>query len=238
METYPATVFNHLDREWKQLLATRQLDRALDRWRALDGHLGDFNDVGELLALLSDREVDPDRQSEVLLALLRQAPDDQLAARLILQRFIPALKSIAGWKQPIRQDDWAGMIVATAFEVIATYPVDRRPSRVAANIVWDVRKGMYATLSEHRRWQVELSCPDFDECVPDVAEAFEAADLLRWAAARCSVPRDVARLIFLTRTVGFRLDEVAAGYGVPSSRLRQRRWRSERRMREALEAAS
>lgn len=238
MDTYPPTVFNQLDREWEHLLSGGQLDRALARWRPFDDRLADFGCIGELLGLLEDKDADPERQSEVLLALLRLASTDELAARLVLQRFVPPLKSIAGWKQPLRQVDWAAMVVAAAYEVIVTYPVARRPRRVAANIVWDVRKRMYAALSEHRRSQAELSVgePEDVALAPDVAESVEAADLLRWAAAHSRVPRDVARVIVLTRTVGFQLEELAAARGVPSSRLRQRRWRSEQRMREALAA--
>lgn len=237
METYPPTIFNHLDQEWEHLLTGRRLDRALARWRGVEEPLTEFRRVRELLDLLEDQTADPERQSEVLLAVLRLAPADELAARLVLQRFIPPLKSIAGWKQPLRQTDWAAMIVSAAHEVIVTYPVDRRPQRVAANIVWDVRKRMYAALTYHRRWMQDLSLgePDEDALVaPDIAERFEAADLLGWAGARCQVPREVARLIVLTRGAGFQIEEIAAHRAVPSARLRQRRWRCEQRMREAL----
>jgi len=239
MDTYPPTIFNHLDLEWEHLLAGRQLERALARWRGVEAPLREFRRVRDLLDLLEDQTADPERQSEVLLALLRLAPTDELAARLTLQRFIPPLKSIAGWKQPLCQTDWAAMVVSAAHEVIVTYPVDRRPRRVAANIVWDVRKRMYAALTDHRRWMEELSLgePDEDAVVaPDIAEQFEAADLLLWAASRCQVPREVARLIVLTRGAGFQIEELAAHRSVPSARLRQRRWRSEQRMREALSA--
>lgn len=69
---------------------------------------------------------------------------------------------------------------------------------------------------------------------PDIAERQEAADLLRWAAKRCRVPRDVVRLIVLTRVSGFEVEELADRRAVPGARLRQRRWRCEQRMREAL----
>lgn len=239
METYPPTIFNHLDREWGHLLAGRRLDRALARWRKAEETLGEFRRVGDLLDLLEDQAGDPERQSEVLLALLRLAPNDELAARLILQRFISPLKSIAGWKQPLRQTDWAAMVVSAAHEVIVTYPVERRPRRVAANVVWDVRKRMYAALTEHRRWMEELCLGEPDEdirVVPDVAERYEAVDLLRWAVDRCEVPRDVARVIALTRWAGFQVEELAQRQAIPSARLRQRRWRSEQRMRQAIAA--
>lgn len=237
METCPPTIFNHLDHEWEHLLLGRRLDRALAHWRDAEESLHEFRRVRELLDLLEDQGADPERQSAVLLALLRLAPTDELAARLVLQRFVPALRSIAGWKQPLRQTDWSAMIVSAAYEVIATYPVERRPRRVAGNIVWDVRKRMYATLREHRRCMTELAVGEPQEdtrVTPDIAERHEAADLLRWVAGRCRVPRDVARLIVLTRVSGFEVEELADRRAVPSARLRQRRWRCEQRMREAL----
>jgi len=237
METYPPTIFNHLDREWEHLLSGRRLDRALVRWRDAQEPLAGFRDVRELLDLLENQAADPERQSEVLLALLLLAPTDELAARLVLQRFIPPLKSIAGWKQPLRQTDWAAMIVSAAHEVIVTYPVARRTRRVAANIVWDVRKRMYTALTQQRRWMEELRLGEPEEdtlVVPDIAERYEAADLLRWAAHLCEVPCDVARVIVLTRGAGFQVEELAQHQAVPSARLRQRRWRSEQRIREAI----
>lgn len=239
METHPPTIFNHLDQEWEHLLTGRRLDRALARWHDAEEPLREFRRVRELLDLLEDQTVDPERQSEVLLALLRLAPTDELAARLVLQRFTPPLKSIAGWKQPLRQTDWAGMVVSAAHEVIVTYPVERRPRRVAANIVWDVRKRMYAALTDHRRWTEELTLGEPHEdalVVPDIADRYEALDLLEWAGSRCQVPREIARLIVLTRGAGFQVEELAVHGSVPSARLRQRRWRSEQRMREALAA--
>jgi len=239
METYPPTIFNQLDHEWGHLLTGRRLDRALARWHTVEEPLSGFGRIRDLLDLLEDQAADPERQSEVLLALLRLAPSDELAARLVLQRFIPPLKSIAGWKQPLRQTDWAAMVVSAAHEVIVTYPVERRPRRVAANIVWDVRKRMYTALTEQRRWMQELSVGEPDEdalVVPDIAERYEAADLLEWAASRCRVPREIAQLIVLTRSVGFQIEELAEHRSVPSARLRQRRWRCEQRIREALAA--
>lgn len=239
MDPSTPTVFDHLDREWEHLLTGRSLDRALLRWRDVERPLRDFRRVRDLLKLLEDREVAPERQSQVLLALLRLARSDALAARLLLQRFVPALKSIAGWGQPLPQADWAAMVVSAAHEVIVTYPVERRPERVAGNVVWDVRKRMYAALSEHRRWVGELSLGELGDdahVVADVTAGCDAADLLGWAASRSRVPRDVARLIQLTRGAGFQIEELAAARSVPSARLRQQRWRCEQRMREAIAA--
>lgn len=240
MDRHPPTVFTHLELEWEHLVASRRLDRALVNWQADNAELAEFCDIDHLIELLADHDASPERQSEVLLALLRLAPNDPLAARLVLERFIAPLRTMAGWKQPFPQEDWAASVVSAAFEVIVTYPIERRPARVAANIVWDVRKRLYASLADHRRWERELSVGDTEDRVGagDVGDGAEAADLLRWAATRSGMPRDVVKLIVLTRAVGVPVEEVAARCGVPSSRLRQRRWRSEQRMREVLATAS
>ena len=247
MNPYSPTVFDDLEAEWERLLASRQLDRALTRWHNTNGDaFAEFATPTDLLELLEDRTADPERQSAVLLALLRLAPTDQLAARLVLHRFTPPLKTIAGWRQPHRQADWAAQVITAGWEVIVTYPVERRPGRVAANIIWEVRKRMYRALSQHRRWQAELSDTDIDERPPTVQVAdvgtgvaeVEALEMLRWAAECACVSAKEAQLIVLTRVAGFSLDEVAATARVPSSRLRQRRWRTEHRMRDVLAAAS
>lgn len=239
MDVCSSTVFTELEGEWERLVASGRLDRALTRWRDEDERLAAFADLGQLTGLLADRSADPDRQSEVLLALLCRAPADPLAARLVLQRFEAPLRTMAAWDQPWPLVDWAAQVVSAAFEVIVTYPVQRRPLRVAANIVWDVRKRLYATLAEHRRWHGDLSegCPD--ATIPDSEDigGVEAAQMLRWAAQETGLQPEAARLIVLTRVVGFGVEEVAARAGVPSARLRQRRCRSERRLRAALAVA-
>lgn len=236
----PPTVFTHLELEWEHLVASRRLDRALVRWQSDNAELTEFRDVDHLIALLADHDVSDGRQNEVLLALLRLAPDDPLAARLVLERFMAPLRTMAGWTQPFPQGDWAASVVSAAYEVIVTYPVESRTARVGANIVWEVRKLLYTSLADHRRWEREVSTGDTDDrvVVGDMEAGVEAAELLRWAAARSDVPRDVAALIVLTRLAGVQVVEIAARCGVPSSRLRQQRWRSEHRMRDVLTAAS
>lgn len=240
MATYPVTVFDHLDQEWDRLLRSGALGLALAGWRCHDERLYEFSTIEALLELLADASEEPELQSRILLALLCLAHTDRLAARLVLQRFIPALKLIAGWRHPLPQSDWAAQTVSAAFEVIVTYPVERRPSRVAANIVCDVRKHMYAVLAEYRRCQAELTGeqPSDVEAVRDPAEAVEAVEVLRWAAHRSRLGCDAASLIVLTRLAGYSLVEVAAAGGVPSPRMRQRRWRSEQRLRDLLSASA
>lgn len=47
-------------------------------------------------------------------------------------------------------------MVAEAFEVIATHPLERRSRKIADNIVIDVRKRAHGLLSEYRSSQANL----------------------------------------------------------------------------------
>lgn len=239
MHPCTSTVFYQLDLEWGRLRDSGRLERALCRWRHTDARLAGLASIEELVGLLADRAADPERQSEVLLALMSVGRSDELALRVVLQRFVPALKSIAGWRRPMCQCEWSGEVVSAGFEVIATYPVERRTSSVAANIVWGVRRRMSSLLAVQQRWRDEIM-DDSDASVVAVAghaERVEQAELLRWAADQVGLGRNAGQLIALTRGNGFEVKELAASAGVPSARLRQRRFRDERRLRQVLVAA-
>lgn len=65
---------------------------------------------------------------------------DELAARIVLHRILPALMSIARRRGRIHpQGPYAAMeeLLTTAWSVIRTYPSERRPRKVAANLVRD-----------------------------------------------------------------------------------------------------
>ncbi len=239
MDGHPETIFDHLDREWARLVASGALDLAVARWGRRDARLRSFQGIRPLFDHLRYREVDPDEHSEVLLGLLTTAREDRLAARVVLQRFVPGLKRIAAWGHPFTQVEWDGHVVAEAFEVIATYPIERRPSKVAANIMMDVRKRLYALLSEYRTSQAELTHqPIHPEAVaPDPFDPIEAAQLIDSSRRRVGLPADAAQLILLTRVLGFSVMEIAQRVGVPSARLRKRRWGAEQRIREVLPRA-
>lgn len=238
MDGHDDTIFDDLDREWERMLGAGVLDRALARWGRSEPRLAEFPGTPWMFEFLEDPHGDPGDQSAVLLSLLTVARDDRLAALVVLQRMAPALKRIAAWQHPFTQNEWDCHIVAEAYEVIATYPIERRPSKVAANIVMDVRKRASAILSKHLSSQGELGLEPFvgETVTPDPAEEVEATSLIEWGRRRTGVPADVAELIVLTRVLGFTVKELAQRLGVPTARLRRRRWDAEQRMREVLPA--
>lgn len=81
------------------------------------------------------------RHDEYLRDLTRIASHDDLAARIVLQRIMPGLVSIAVRRAPITPRGLSGafdLVVSAAWLVIKQFPIDRRPRRVAANILMDI----------------------------------------------------------------------------------------------------
>jgi hypothetical protein len=126
-----------LDRDWYELVRDHRTavadwaDRheALARCRSLD-------DVLSVARLNSD---------PVLAALLAEVSvGDQLAGRVVLQALIGRLVRMAQRDRRARIDDY----LAHLWCVIGSYPLQRRPLRIAANLSMDTLKAV----SQERRW--------------------------------------------------------------------------------------
>lgn len=236
------SLIDQLEADWERLRTTGRLEEVLPRWRAWEPAL-DFPAVDEMVSCLADADGDPARQDAVLLALLRLGPAEPLARQLVLYRFLPALKRLVGWWSPNQGHstaDWVGLVVSTAWEVIATYPVEARPQKVAANLVWDIRKRLLSILAADRRHAADLTgagaVPSRAAVAPGPTGAVETAELLRWAIEEGLADEGTVRLIVLSRLGGLPVKDLAGRAGVPPARLRQRRYRTERRLRQALAA--
>lgn len=117
-----------LNAEWAEL-ARQPPPRA---WRTESALRG----IATLAEVLHTVRANPDA---ALLALLRrQAAGDVLAGRCVLQAMLGKLVRLAVADPVAVLDDY----LAAAWERIATYPVDRRPCRVAANLALDALKSV------------------------------------------------------------------------------------------------
>jgi hypothetical protein len=135
--TFASSTGLRLDEEWRRLCADPAVTARL-RIRPLAGHTS-------LLALLAaaggDRSTDPEASDRVVAELVRLAPTDPLAARVVLQRLLGALVSIAVRRTRLHPGDRDALLddlLATAWEVIMAYPIERRPTRVAGNLCRDI----------------------------------------------------------------------------------------------------
>ncbi len=134
---YVSPTVARLDAEWQRLCRDHDIAARLRRL-PLAGHTS----LPALLASAGgDRSVDLDASDRVVAELVRQAPTDTLAGRVVLQRILGALVTIAVRRtrsQPAEREPLLDDLVGTAWEVIVTFPIERRPTRVAGNLCRDI----------------------------------------------------------------------------------------------------
>jgi hypothetical protein len=149
-----------LDDEWRRLRHSTSALRKVNSWAISPTN---FHSLDEVLTAAGFRGKNIDPVADAVLAkLVERAPTDELAARIVLQRVIPPIISIArrrGRTRSIGYDDALGMSLSHAWEVIRTYPIKRRPTKIAVNIVRDIEYFAFVR-SERRRPQHSPLMPD------------------------------------------------------------------------------
>jgi len=101
-----------------------------------------------------------------LLLLVECAKRDELAARIVLQRILPPLLSVGYRRGRIVQGGASEAITDTlshAWELIRTYPIERRPNKVASNLVRDAEYFAFVRNSRRQTLKFELKhSPDLE----------------------------------------------------------------------------
>lgn len=239
---------DQLDREWRQL-SSGSLRSKLSEWAEHEPALAPFVDPATLIRFL--RSPGPWTVRDALLrALLFRARVDPLAGRVVLEALLPGLKRVA--ERVIldardRDELWS-LLLACAWERIRTYPLERRPSRIAANLLLDTRR---KTLDEFLRERARTRFRPDDvkaprarrgaaqqefpaallSTVPSRPQAQGDVDALLGAAVEAgAISKYEAELIARTRIDGVALHELAAAAEVAYHTLNVRRIRAERRL--------
>jgi hypothetical protein len=133
-----ARLFAALDHDWEALSATRTARAQLRLWAKVPT-LAAFPHLDALIARVRRGAADPEGTDQILAALAARAPGDDLAARTLLQALLPGLRNVAKRLGHGRvDDDLEADVLAEAVARIRTYPIERRPRYIAANITWDV----------------------------------------------------------------------------------------------------
>ncbi|MDP1805927.1 MAG: hypothetical protein Q8K72_12220 [Acidimicrobiales bacterium] len=228
------STFADLCREWASLAHSPATTRDLARWGSSDPILGRFTTMAELVTFV-ERRGSPGASDAVLAALARRAPDDQLAARALLQLLLPALCGLARRHRWIGDvDERAQTVVAVAYERIRTYPFERRPHRIAANVVWDTTQRLLAERERHRRQPPLAGREGPGECVaptPGESATEELLELLSWARRHGHLSPQAIRLIALTRVADVAPAQLVPEFGSDPSNVRRRRNRAEWHLR-------
>jgi hypothetical protein len=220
-----------LEAEWPAL-AAGALAARLPSWAAEEPALAAFATPQQLLRHIRASRGNTRAEDAVLSALVRQAGSDPLAARMVLHALLPGLKTLARriLLDADQRDELWSSLLAHCWERIRCYPLERRPRRIAANILFEALK---KTTREFRR---ELRYRDrFGHELPDDQPASPQREsdvdrLLTQAVAAGAISKDEAELILRTRIDRDDLRARADELGVAYHALKVRRLRAEKRL--------
>jgi hypothetical protein len=189
-----------------------------------------FSDLDELLALAGHRTERTAEANAVLGRLVDAGRVDQLASRVVLQRVLPGLLATVRRRGP---DGDLDELIGAAWLAIRSYRTDRRPERIAANLVRDATYLAF-TAPRRRRSASEVAVDPrrFDETpADDSINAFEELAGLVAAARRAGLPEEDVELVRrLVRTGS--PSAVAAEWSVTTRTVRNRRDKATARLRE------
>ena len=229
--------FDALDRSWATLVHSPEAAAALDRWAPEP--LFAAPDLDTLVdRIWAATKADADRAHAALAA---RAPADSTAARVLLQVLRPGLRNL-GRRLALGGsfDDVDHELLALAWERIRTYPIARRPSSIAANVLLDVRKAYVRGVVEPQRLVPLGEVAEARWPTAPSAEhvAIDGSDpSLRRAHARLVAAVGCGAITSLSATVVWRTRvqqdddaEVAADLGIGVRTLQRRRQRAERQL--------
>lgn len=232
------SLVGRLNTEWLRLCTDPAAEAAVAAWR-----LPDVWSLGDLEPAVR-RDADG-----VLLALLRLGrAGDGLALRAAFQLMLGKAVRIAATHAG--RDSRANMeqaAVTALWTVVAGYPIERRPVKVAANIAMDTLR-LTVTELAHQRHETPSSPEHLHPVAGDEPagrdDASDPADLelfelLAWAVGNGTVSRDDATLLvdIYAPAPGHAGGSAAAErHGISWAAARQRASRATRRIAEAVRA--
>jgi len=198
--------------------------------------------VALLAASGADLTVPMAQADATLAALVGRARTDDEAARIVLQRVLPGLVVVAARRSRQRPDERRRLfddLVANAWCVIRTYPLERRPTKIAVNILRDAE---YLTCVRPSRLRSSGEIPMDEQQRPeggadhlggaierDPHPAYQVALLLN-LGRRAGLPPDDARLLERLHLAGERVEDIARDLGVTTRTVRNRRHAATQRL--------
>jgi DNA-directed RNA polymerase specialized sigma24 family protein len=216
-----------LDREWELL---RSRTRAVARARSWGVTDRVFADLDELLALAGHGTERTAEANAVLGRLVDAGRVDQLASRVVLQRLLPGLLATVRRRGP---DGELEELIGAAWLAIRAYRTDRRPQRIAANLVRDAAYIAF-TAPRRRRSATEVAMDPqlFEETPADESvNAFEELARVLADARGAGLPDEDADLVRRLVRAGSP-SAVAAECKVTTRTVRNRRDKATARLRE------
>jgi DNA-directed RNA polymerase specialized sigma24 family protein len=221
-----------LVREWP--LALRgPLHERFASWRDAEPALCRFTDAAAVVRFLQGPAA-YEQKDAVLLALLVRARFEPLAGRVVLEAIRPGLLGLLVRlrRRDAARDEAQAVMLAAAWRRIRGYPIERRPKRVAANLLLDTLHDTTRELGSLAREASRVLARDASALEQEApAEVDGDVDaLLDGAVLAGALSRSEAELILASRIDGVSLRELASAAGASYNTIKLRRQRAERRL--------
>ena len=204
--------------------------RRFRAWAATEPVLASLDFAGLRQVLLDDRPpVDYERRDELLSALLRLSRTDKQAGEALVVCLLPGVKAkLRRHGRGMDPDEAAAVIIAALWRRIRSYPLDRRPRRIALNLLLDAAHDLIVVRDRDRAWveHAQLVAEDTELDAP-APEPGPSATLI-WHAARGAGVLDTrqATLLDATHLRGLPLRDTAALVGMGHEAAKKARRRS------------
>lgn len=220
-------LFQQLDEDWSRFIAGGEARRACLRWNRQDPVLANVSCADELVKEIRTCG-EPATSDALLSALVRLATTDDTAARAVFQALVPGMRCLARKLAGLGDtEEVDATIAACAWERIRTYPHERRPQRVAANVLLDTRKRALQALAS----SPETLFADLPDNRVHGPHDEDLGTVLDAALERKLLTTDDAGLIVATRIDGRSLVTEADSRATTAAALGKRRARAERRLK-------
>jgi hypothetical protein len=218
-----------LVKEWQLISSRRREVDAVNAWNLPGTKVTNLDQV--LVRAGFNTARDDSRGDNYLWQLVKRASENELAARIVLQRILPPLVAIARRRGQIIDggiDAAISEVLPTAWTVIRQYPWHRRPNKVASNLVLDSE--YFAFVQANRAKKVKMFAveqgllgelvaePETSEFAPQVS----LESLITTAISQGIAPRHVEVLRAVAN--GETASAIAKHYGIAERTARA--WRA------------
>ncbi len=214
--------------EWTRLRTLPEHLRTASTWRIVDRPVDSLDEILVAVGYEGERMPDTERRLRQLVALAR---DDELAARVVIQRILPGLLAVVRRRRG-QADAVFEELIGAAWIAVRTYNPTRSPGSIAAALISDADYNAFRA-DTRRRSSTERpvdpqaddvahvhepsSCEQLAELLADAADAGVDADDLELLRQLLAAPTTIqlAEVLQITpRTIRNRRDRI-------TSRLRE-----------------
>lgn len=209
-------VLRDLGAEWRRLSTADHAISRVNAWGLPNSPIQHLDEVLERAGFGRDHK--DSIADHYLYLLVTRAASDELAARIVLQRLLPPLIAVARRRGKITVggfDEALTEIISHAWTLIRTYPTERRPAKVASNLVRDSEYYAFVQPTRYRKYSVQLCDNETMAHVPAQLEDEDAKLILNDTLDRATSYLSSTSLSILRKLAnGTTIEEIAKERGV------------------------